>query len=122
MRSAFMWVTLRRGWCRRWGRSGPTLLPRNVLQEKTCSLGVPHCARVSVEFTHDIEQIAYDAVIRYGKNRRIGVLVHGHDDLRILHPGQMLDRPRDAEREIDIGRHGLARLPDLGRVGRITCI
>src|SRR3546814_18141707 len=40
----------------------------------------------------------------------------------ILHAGEVLDRARDADRDIDFGRDDLARLPDLIIVGDIARI
>src|SRR3546814_1428729 len=50
------------------------------------------------------------------------ILVDGDDGLRILHAGEVLDRARDADRDIDFGRDDLARLPDLIIVGDIARI
>src|SRR6201999_3978575 len=50
-------------------------------------------------------QIGDKAVVGNLKDRRLLVLVDRDDDLRILHPRQMLDRARDADRDIKFGRH-----------------
>src|SRR5437667_9401027 len=69
------------------------------------------------ELGDDLEHVADDAEIRHLKDRRVGVGVDGHDRLRSLHAGQVLDRARDAAREGEVGLHGLAGLTDLDRRG-----
>ena len=44
----------------------------------------------------DLVYVAYHAVARHLEDGRIGVLVDRHDDLAGAHPGQVLDRARDA--------------------------
>src|SRR5579863_7233692 len=46
-------------------------------------------------------EVGDEAVVGDLENRRLLVLVDGDDDLRILHAGQMLDRPRYADRYIE---------------------
>src|SRR5882672_1427322 len=56
------------------------------------------------------------------EDRRLFVLVDRHDDLRVLHAGQMLDRTRNADRDVELGRHhlaGLAHLPVVRRVAGV---
>src|SRR5207253_11451207 len=65
------------------------------------------------QLRHDLEQIADQADVRDLEDRRLLVLVDGDDRLGILHPGKMLDRARNADRDIDFGRDNLAGLPDL---------
>ena len=43
-------------------------------------------------------EVGDEAVVGDLEDRRLLVLVDGDDDLRVLHPGQMLDRARDADR------------------------
>ena len=73
--------------------------------------------QLGVELGHDLEQIADQAVIGDLEDRRLLVLVDGDDDLRILHAGEMLDRARDADRDVELGRDDLAGLADLVVVG-----
>src|SRR5712691_7891887 len=70
-----------------------------------------------VELRQDLEQIADDAVIGDLEDRRLVVLVDRDDDLGILHPGEVLDRARNADRDIELGGDDLAGLADLVVVG-----
>src|SRR6185369_14337027 len=62
---------------------------------------------------HDLEQIGHDPEIGDLEDRRLRILVDGHDDLRRPHAGQVLDRARHAEAQIELGRDGATRLADL---------
>ena len=80
------------------------------------------------ELRHDLEQVAHHAEVGKLEDRRLGVLVDHHDGLGRLHAGPVLDRARDADRQVQLRRHGLAGLADLelvrvpagvgGRAGR----
>jgi len=48
---------------------------------------------------------------------RVRVRVDGHDALGVLHAGQVLDRARDAHRDVQLRRHHLAGLADLRAPG-----
>src|SRR5262245_50558201 len=72
------------------------------------------------ELRQRLEQIGNEAVVRDLKDRRLLVLVDGDDHLGILHAGEMLDRTRDADRDIELRRHDLAGLAHLPIVGRIA--
>src|SRR4051794_7756662 len=61
----------------------------------------------------DLEQVADDDDVGELGNRRIGVAVHRDDRIRRLHPDLVLDRTRNAKREIQLRLHDLAGLPDL---------
>src|SRR4029079_13868043 len=50
------------------------------------------------------------------------VLVDRDDDLRILHPREVLDRARNADRDVNVRSDDLAGLADLVVVGRIARI
>src|SRR5687767_9984646 len=65
------------------------------------------------QLRHQLEQISDQADVRDLEDRRFLVLVDGDDDLRILHPGEVLDRARNADRDIDFGSDDLAGLADL---------
>src|SRR5256886_2398987 len=65
------------------------------------------------QLRHDLEEVADDAVVGDLEDRRLGVLVDGHDHLRRAHAGQVLDRARDAEAHIELGRDRPAGLADL---------
>ena len=62
---------------------------------------------------HDLEQIADDPVVGDFEDRRLGVLVDRDDRSRALHADEVLNRAGDAERDIELRRHGLARTADL---------
>ena len=66
------------------------------------------------------EEVADQAVVGDLEDRRLLVLVDRHDHLRVLHAGQMLDRPRDPHRNVQLRRHHLAGLPHLPVVRRIA--
>src|SRR5919202_5928723 len=72
------------------------------------------------ELRHGLEQIGDQAVVGHLEDRRLLVLVDGHDDLRVLHAGQVLDGARNAERHIELRRHHLAGLADLPVVRRVA--
>src|SRR5690606_4516501 len=52
------------------------------------------------ELRNDVEQVAHQAVVGHREDRRFRVLVDGDDGLRVLHAGQVLDRARDADRDV----------------------
>ena len=65
------------------------------------------------ERRRELEQIALDAVVGDFEDRRLGVLVDRDDGARALHADQVLNGARDAERDIQLGRDGLARAANL---------
>src|SRR5215213_8739413 len=65
----------------------------------------------------DLVQIAHHTEVRELEDRRVRVLVDRQDVLRVLHPDLVLDRPGDAGGEVQLRRHRLPGLADLGRVG-----
>src|SRR5881392_2704889 len=65
------------------------------------------------QLRHDLEQVGDDPVVGDPEDRRLGILVDGDDHLRRAHPGQVLDRARDAEAHIELGRNRPAGLADL---------
>ena len=60
--------------------------------------------------------VADDAEIRELEDRRIRVLVDRDDHPGALHADLVLDRARDAARDVELRRHRLAGLANLGRV------
>src|SRR5437764_172477 len=52
------------------------------------------------QLRHCLEEIGHQTVVRHLEDRRLGVLVDRDDRLRILHPREMLDRARDADRDV----------------------
>src|SRR3954447_15842129 len=65
----------------------------------------------------DLVEVAHDAEVGELEDRCVRVLVDRYDVLRGLHADLVLDRAGDARGEVQLRRHGLARLADLGRVG-----
>ena len=70
------------------------------------------------EFRQRRVEIGNEPVVGDLEDRRFLVLVDRDDDLAILHPGEMLDRARDTNGNIEIRRHDLAGLADLPIVRR----
>src|SRR6202011_810638 len=65
------------------------------------------------ELRRDLEQVADHAVVGDLEDRRLFVLVDRDDRLRRLHAGAVLDRPGDAERDVELRRDRLTGLADL---------
>src|SRR5918997_7046661 len=61
----------------------------------------------------DLVQVPHDAEVRELEDRSVRVLVDREDVLRALHPDLVLDGAGDAGRQVQLGCHRLARLPDL---------
>src|SRR6476646_11788090 len=59
----------------------------------------------------DLVEVAYDAEVGVLEDRRVGVLVDGNDHVRALHAHLVLDRARDADRNIETRGDRLAGLP-----------
>src|SRR5436309_334636 len=60
-----------------------------------------------------IVQVGDDSVIGNIKDRGVGVLVNGNDDLAVLDAGHVLSRTGDASRNIKVGGNDFAGLADL---------
>src|SRR3546814_14990461 len=65
------------------------------------------------QFGHGVEEVGDEAEIGDLEDRGVLVLVDRDDRLRILHAGEVLDRTRDTDREVDVRRDDLAGLADL---------
>src|SRR5262245_47683106 len=65
----------------------------------------------------DLVQVADHAEVGELEDRGVRILVDRKDVLRVLHPDLVLDRARDAGREVELRRDRLPGLADLGRVG-----
>src|SRR4051794_992883 len=65
------------------------------------------------ELGHDLVEVADDAEVGELEDRRVGVLVDGHDVLGALHADLVLDRARDPRGQIELRRDRLAGLADL---------
>src|SRR5439155_2518832 len=61
----------------------------------------------------DVERVSDDAEIGELEDRRVSVLVDRDDAVGPLDPDDVLRRAADADRDVDIGLDGLARLADL---------
>ena len=68
------------------------------------------------ELRDDLVDVADDAEVAEVEDRRVRVLVDGDDRAGALHADLVLDRARDAERDVELRRDGLAGLADLRRV------
>src|SRR3990172_1391205 len=60
-----------------------------------------------------LEEVGHQPVVRHLEDRRLLVLVDRHDDLRVLHPRQVLDRSTDPQRDVELRRDDLPGLPHL---------
>mmetsp|Transcript_44044 Transcript_44044/g.127373 ORF Transcript_44044/g.127373 Transcript_44044/m.127373 type:complete len:246 (+) Transcript_44044:144-881(+) len=69
---------------------------------------------------HLLKEVTHQAVIGHLEDRRIRVLVDGHDGLRVLHAREVLDGAADAHRHVELRRHDLAGLAHLELVGHET--
>src|ERR1700675_3449217 len=78
---------------------------------------VPALLAAFLQFCRELRQrlkkIGNEAIVRDLENRGLAVLVDRYDDLGILHAGEVLDRARDADRHVEVGRHDLAGLAHL---------
>src|SRR5690242_8889619 len=90
----------------------PTLL---IMPQLPVSSAISSFAfgKLGIELGHQLEEIADEAVIGDLEDRCLLVLVDGDDDLRVLHPGEMLDGAGDADGDVELGRDDLAGLPHL---------
>ena len=61
----------------------------------------------------NLQRIADDAVVGKVEDRRVGVGIDRNDHVRGLHADAVLDRARDAGRNVELGSHRLAGLANL---------
>ena len=66
--------------------------------------------------------VAYDTHVGDVEDRSEFILVHGDDEVRLLHTGQVLDRTRDTHGEVEIRTNRFTGLSDLSLVCENTCI
>ena len=71
------------------------------------------CAVSSVSAGTTVLQVAHHAVVGEGEDGRVRIAVDGHDALGALHARPVLDGAGDAAGDVELRRHGLARLPHL---------
>src|SRR6266550_9543128 len=65
------------------------------------------------EHRKNFEQIAHDAVISNVEDWRFRIFVDSDDRPGVLHADQMLNRSGNTDRDVQLGRHSLARGSDL---------
>jgi diguanylate cyclase (GGDEF)-like protein len=68
---------------------------------------------LGVDSGHDLVQVADHGVVRLGHHRGVGICVDGHDRLRRLASGPVLDGAADAAGDVDVGRDPASGLADL---------
>jgi acyl-coenzyme A thioesterase PaaI-like protein len=74
------------------------------------------------ELGDDGEQVADQAVVGDLEDGRLGVLVDRDDRLRGLHPGPVLDRAADPDREVQVRAPALLRRDPLGHLRQLRLI
>src|SRR6185503_19867439 len=84
---------------------------------RTSTSSVSRSATLLVELCdhrrHDLEQVAGDPVVGNLEDRRLRVLVDRYNGARALHADEVLERAGDAQRDVELGRHGLPGAADL---------
>src|SRR5690606_2089043 len=84
---------------------------------RTGGLLTAWCLQLAGQLRHDLEQVAYQAVVGYLEDRCFLVLVDRDDHLGVLHARQVLDGTGDAHGDVQLRRNDLAGLTDLHVVG-----
>src|ERR1051326_1175479 len=97
-----------------WGVASITIVASSSWRSRTA------LAELLGELGKRLEQVGDQAVIRNLEDRGLFVLVDGDDHLGVLHAGEVLDGAGDADRDVELGRHHLAGLPNLPIVGSIA--
>src|SRR5438094_8985230 len=69
------------------------------------------------ECRHELEYVGNDPVVGDLEDVGVGILVDRDDHLARGHPGEMLDRAGNTERNVEIRRDRFSGLPDLLLVG-----
>ena len=72
------------------------------------------------QFRNCCEQVSFQTEVSHLEDGGFWILVDGHDDLRILHTGQVLDGAGDTANDIQLWRNDLAGLTDLQVVGSVA--
>src|SRR4051812_22778745 len=94
--------------------------PRTSGPAASLARGGPFSSELLSQFRDDFEQVAHEADVRHLKDRRLLVLVDGDDGLGVLHSGEVLDRARNADGNVEVGGDDLAGLADLIVIGRVA--
>ena len=79
------------------------------------------CLQLSDHLVADFVHVAHDAVVAVVENLRFGILVHGHEDIRI-HSGGMVHCTGNAEADIEFGLDHDAGLTDLQLIGQDAAV
>src|SRR5262252_3153434 len=82
-------------------------------KDLTASLGATLTLQCTLEFGQRLKQVRDQSIVGDAEDRCPFILVDGDDDLGILHSGEMLDRARDPDRDVEFRRYDFARLSDL---------
>src|SRR5690242_4862703 len=98
------------------------MLRRSAAQRPSLEARRPSQLQCLLQFRQELEQVADQAIVGDREDRRVGILVDGDDDLRILHAGEVLDRAGYATGNVEVGGNHLAGLADLEVVRRIAGI
>ena len=83
------------------------------LSDGSSALSPALLGELLLELGQKSEEVAHEAVVGDLEYRRLLVLVDGDDHLGVLHAGEMLDGAGNSDRDVEVGRHHLARLTDL---------
>src|SRR5215212_8289017 len=76
-------------------------------------MALSRVAHRSRQHGYDLEHIADDAIVGDLEDRCFTILVDRDDRPRRSHTGKVLHRAGNAERDVEVGTHGAARLADL---------
>src|SRR5260221_9844231 len=80
---------------------------RNPSRRSALDLG-----QFGLKLGHRLIEVGHQAVVRNLKDRCFFVFVDRDDHLGVLHPGKMLDRTGNADRDVKLRGHHLAGLAD----------
>src|SRR3954447_21776601 len=86
-----------------------------VVQRSALDLG-----QFGLKLGHCLIEVRDQAIIRDLEDRRLFVLIDSNNHLGVFHPGEMLNRTGNSDRDIEFRRHHLAGLADLPVVRRIA--
>src|SRR5438094_550826 len=97
-------------------------LPSACGQSRLALFLTSNFAEFRRQFRKRLVQIGDEPNVGHLEDGRLFVLVDGHNDLRILHTGEMLDRAGNPDCDVKLRCHDLAGLADLPVVGGIAGI
>ena len=90
-------------------RPAPTI-PIDFTMAADQPFEMPLAVELFGELRQNLEEVRHEAEVGDLEDRRLLVLVDGADHAAVLHPGEVLDRAGNADRDIEVGRHNLAGL------------